>query len=131
MRLRWVVLLLLIVASCAIAACYEWAAPSELPDERYRTWWAELVACAGNKNGLALEGIRWDVSGEPEPVAQGRVRVGRWDPPNRVWIAERYGQTSWAVKHEMLHYLLQRGKHPTPPYGMCTEGVLGYAAEEG
>jgi hypothetical protein len=130
-RWRWWLLALLVVASCAIAACYSWAEPSGLPAAAYQTWWDELVACAGNKNGLALEGIRWDVRGEPEPVEQGRIRVGRWDPPNRIWIAESYQLRSWAVKHEMLHYLLQRGRHPTPPFGLCTEGVLGYAAEEG
>jgi hypothetical protein len=129
MRLRWVVLLLLIVASCAIAACYEWAAPSELPDARYREWWDEVVACAGNKNGVALEGIAWALHAEPEEVSEGRLRVGEWTPPNKVWIARGWEDEAYVVKHEMLHYLLQRGGHPVPPFGLCTEGVPGFSVE--
>jgi hypothetical protein len=126
---RWL-LLLLVAASCAIAACYEWAAPTMLPDEQYREWWDELVACAGNKQGLALEGIEWRIRLEPEQKDDGRIRAGQWTPPNKIWIAERWYLNAGVVKHEMLHYLLQRGGHPVPPFDICTEGLRGFLVEE-
>lgn len=115
---------LLAAASCgAIVACVEWATPSSaLPDERYRQWWAELEHCTGLRSHR-LEEIRWEIREHAEQAGD-RIRVGHWDPANRIWLAKPWAYQAGPVKHEMLHFLLQDGHHPAPPFGTCTEGVI-------
>lgn len=111
-----------LVALLLVAACMVEPTESFQPAPVYRTWFAELEACSGRRN--SFEGIRWAVRERGSETVNGREIVGQIDYPNHIWIVRAYLDVEGAVKHEMLHYLLQQQKkrHPTPPFGVCTGG---------
>lgn len=91
-----------------------------VPDEPYRTWFAQVESCSGRRGNF--DGIEWSVREEPKIGRDGKPVVGHIDFPNRIWLARAYLEHEGIVKHEMLHYLLQHGGHPAPPFGVCTGG---------
>lgn len=85
------------------------------PPSIYRTWWAETQACSGTKGGFSA--ISWAyVPGRAFACPSGNC-MGRWEPGQRIYLAEAFREHELVVRHEMLHALLGRSGHPNPPFG--------------
>ena len=90
------------------------------PPDIYRTWWAEVEACAQLSGDFSrvewyeVPGSRYDCSAYPTGCA------GSWHPPHTIYVAQAWENDPRVVKHEMLHDLLQRGDHP-PVFRTCDE----------
>lgn len=101
----------------AIGACGfepEGAVPFD-PPPAYRTWWAETEVCSGKRGDFSE--IRWAaVPGRAFTCPSGTC-VGRWEPGDRIFLADAYREHELVVRHEMLHALLGRSGHPNPPFG--------------
>jgi hypothetical protein len=93
----------------------------DVPGE-WRTWFAEVEACSGLRGDF--DRITWAIHEEPERRDDGLVTLAHIDLPDHIWIARAY-QNERVVKHELLHFLLQRGGHPTPPFGTCANVIGG------
>jgi len=124
----------------------EWVHSEEIsPPEVFRKWWGEICECAERETGIKLdrEGrfklIRWlKVAEDDIPcfIAEESARcVGVWKRPHDVYLAGiifkmmSYGEWTDSyrihapriVEHEMLHDILQIGKHP-PVFERCGVG---------
>lgn len=42
--------------------------------------------------------------------------VGYWEAPDTIILAKEWATTTWVVKHEILHYILQAGHSPFTEY---------------
>ncbi|HYK81603.1 MAG TPA: hypothetical protein VEU55_00540 [Gemmatimonadales bacterium] len=115
-HLRW------IWATLVVVACLDSFAPAGAtefsPPAVYRTWWAEIAACAGLSGDFAA--IDWyQVVGTSYscPAYEGSCS-GWWQPPHTIYLAAAWVNDRQLVEHEMLHDLLQRGDHP-PVFQAC------------
>jgi len=116
-RLRWPVL-----TAAAALACLDSFAPAGAreftPPDTYRTWWAEIKACAQLSGDLSR--IQWyEVPGSTYdcPTRPGGC-AGWWRPPHSIYLAQAWLDYRPIVEHEMLHDLLQRSDHP-PVFQTC------------
>lgn len=109
---------LLLAGLLGLSGCNRFApeeyAPFSPPPE-YAAWWAKNVACAGRAGDFAR--IRWFVvPGDDFECPTGRC-VGRWEDDHRIYLAQSWRENEMVVRHEMLHELLNRSGHPSPPFG--------------
>ena len=82
------------------------AVPYEAP-ATYSCWWAELIAESGLP-AKSMDRIRWHVvqSGPWYSTRYRKTIQASWLPDGRVYIARGWTGDEGAVKHEMLHELL-------------------------
>jgi len=101
-----------------LLGCRDSLAPSGTaePPLQARQWFSELEACSGLAGDF--DQIVWFVADQPVQRDNG-ITVGEWDSPNRIVLARAWYESEDAVKHEMLHFLLQHTGHPDPPFGTC------------
>ena len=110
-RHQWVPWLLL-SAGCGFEP--EGARPIE-PPLAFHQWWLETQACSAIRG--RFEELRfYVVPGESFACPSGRC-VGRWEPGNQIYLADRWIGHELVVRHEMLHALLGKAGHPDPPFG--------------
>jgi hypothetical protein len=107
----------LMIGLVSLAGC-AWepvgAAPAEVP-EIYRSWFAATEACSGLRGDF--DRIQWFVvPGDDFACPTGRC-IGRWEPNHHIYLAESFRLSEFAVRHEILHDLLDRSGHPSPPFG--------------
>jgi len=110
-RLSLVVLATLLVA-CGFdpAGSQPWEPPAV-----YRQWWAETEACSGLSGNF--DRVEWmTVPGASFPCSSGDC-VGHWDPDHKIFLASDWTLHEMVVRHEMLHDLMRRSGHPSPPFG--------------
>jgi len=103
-------------------ACLDAFAPAGAkeftPPDIYRTWWAEIEACAQLSGDLSriewyeVPGSRYDCPTYPSGCA------GWWQSPHTIYMAQAWVNDRRVVEHEMLHDLLQRSDHP-PVFRTC------------
>jgi hypothetical protein len=85
------------------------------PPAIYREWWDDTEACSGLSGNF--DRIEWMVvPGESFACSSGEC-VGHWDPGHTIYLASTWTMHEMVVRHEMLHELLQRSGHPSPPFG--------------
>ena len=65
------------------------------PPAVYREWWAKTQACSGLTGDF--DRIRWS--------------------DHHIFLASEWSMDEMVVRHEMLHDLIGRPGHPTPPFG--------------
>ena len=85
------------------------------PVEGWREWYAELEECAGIFR--PYDAIVWVWA--DTIIFDGRRVIGLWKRPRTVYILATLppDRIIGVAKHETLHYLLQWGDHPEPPFG--------------
>jgi hypothetical protein len=82
---------------------------------KYRTWWAKTEACSGLTGDF--DRVEWlQVPGYGFPCSSGKC-AGHWESDHRIFIAADWADNEMVVRHEMLHDLLHRAGHPSPPFG--------------
>lgn len=84
------------------------------PPAIYRQWWAATEDCAGLRGDLGR--IRWTVVDAPSFACPSGRCVGRWEPPDRIYVASDFVDHEMVVRHEMLHALIGEPGHPDPPF---------------
>jgi hypothetical protein len=81
----------------------------------YRTWWDKTEACSGLTGDF--DRVEWlVVPGHGFACSSGQC-AGHWETDHRIFIASDWEQNELVVRHEMLHDLLGRPGHPSPPFG--------------
>jgi hypothetical protein len=85
------------------------------PPAVYQEWWTRTEACSGLSGDF--DRVEWMiVPGESFPCASGNC-VGHWDPGHKIFLASDWTDHEMVVRHEMLHDLMRRSGHPSPPFG--------------
>jgi hypothetical protein len=85
------------------------------PPAVYQEWWAKTEECSGLSGNF--DRIEWMiVPGESFPCSSGNC-VGHWDPGHKIFLASDWTAHEMVVRHEMLHDLIRRSGHPSPPFG--------------
>jgi hypothetical protein len=85
------------------------------------------VACSGYYR--PYEKIEWYVvPGKSFICSAKNQSIGCWDYPNKITLAREWLTTDWVVKHEIIHYLMQRGHWPgdTAVFGTKCKATWGY-----
>jgi hypothetical protein len=118
-------------ASLGVAACdriVDPPLPSDaeqfLPPAIYSTWWEMTQACSGQTRSLAS--VTWYQTNEPQVDPRtGEQVIGYWSlASNRIVMAASAKLLGGAVRHEMLHALLQEGRHSRGEFlGKCAGTV--------
>jgi len=107
----------LVAFATLLTACGFDPAGSEVvePPSVYREWWAKTEACSGLTGDF--DRVEWMiVPGESFACSSGEC-VGHWDPGHRIYVASDWAHHEMVVRHEMLHDLMRRRGHPSPPFG--------------
>ena len=107
-----VVVLATLLAACGFdpAGSQPWEPPPV-----YQEWWAKTEACSGLSGNF--DRVEWMiVPGESFPCSSGDC-VGHWDPGHKIFLASDWSMHEMVVRHEMLHDLMRRSGHPSPPFG--------------
>ena len=102
--MKLVAILAIAVGTCAFA-------PPDLrdfePPEHYREVFREAVACTGRYR--PYERIRWsELPGKSFKCSSGMC-IGHWQSPDHITIAHEWRGIDWVVRHEIIHFLYQRG----------------------
>ena len=111
----------------ALLACHHFVDPvlpanarQFSPPIEYSRWWDMAQACSGISASIAS--ISWfEVPGTLRAPSTGEDLAGYWSPgSNRIVVAEEKKLSGGAVRHEMLHALLQTTTHPRNAFlGRC------------
>lgn len=136
---RGVVGLTTLFVVCAVAACSWITAPLPPNAERfappavYTRWWSMTEACSGRSGDLAA--VHWYRVPGSSVRLDGQDVGGYWSSgDNRIVLPKGYLDDGAAVRHEMLHALLQTGGHPRQQFlGACASlvGCAGCAIDGG
>lgn len=108
--------LLALIPFCLAGCRFEPTGDSPLdPPAEYREWWAKTEACSGLSGDF--DRVRWQVvAGHSFDCPSGQC-VGHWESNHEIYLSEDWAMNEMVVRHEMLHDLLGRPGHPTPPFG--------------
>jgi len=116
----------LCLACVSIAACGivgpEIEAPNREPLDPipsvYAQWYVESQQCVGTSRDFTE--ISWFVA--DELFFDGTEKGGVWSSPNRIIMRSDHLASKRAIKHEMIHYILQTGTslHATDLFARCT-----------
>ncbi len=126
-------LLILSSASCADPtglAFPEAAVERFEPPQKYALWWQQVEACAGRRADFSR--VQWyrTIGNEPLEEEDGTRYGGYWwAQGNR--IALRDIHAGGIVRHEMLHAILQNGKHPLSMFAGRCAGIVSFEEPEG
>jgi hypothetical protein len=110
-------MLLLLVGACAESNLEPENARALEPPPVYRTWWAEVQACADLS--APFQRVRWYEASQIINRESGTEHVGAWLPPHTILIHSQRLLLEAAVKHEMVHDLLQVPAHDSPLFLDC------------
>jgi hypothetical protein len=88
--------------------------PMIAPDV-YRTWWDKTEACSGLTGDF--DRVEWLVVPGPGFKCSSGQCAGHWESDHRIFLASDWQRNEMVVRHEMLHDLLRRSGHPSPPFG--------------
>jgi hypothetical protein len=107
----------LVAFAALLAACGLDPAGSQSwdPPAVYQDWWGKTEACSGLSGNF--DRIEWMIVPGPSfPCSSGDC-VGHWDPGHKIFLASDWTTHEMVVRHEMLHELMRRNGHPSPPFG--------------
>jgi hypothetical protein len=95
-----------------------------VPPAVYTRWWVMTEACSGRSGDLGA--VHWYRVPGSQFVDDGRVAAGAWNQSgNRILLAQKSLEQGPLVRHEMLHALLQSGRHPRSQFlGACASLVV-------
>ncbi len=101
----------LLACACEVTGlpggAHRFAAPAQ-----YRAWWALTEACSGLRGDFSA--VTWYVVPNADSFSlEGETVNGAWSSDgNRIVLGASVTTDGSLVRHEMLHALLQSGKHP-------------------
>ena len=106
------VALVAILAACGFdpAGSQRWEPPTV-----YREWWDKTQACSGLSG--SFDRVEWLIVPGPSFACSSGDCVGHWDPGHKIFLASDWAAHEMVVRHEMLHDLMRRSGHPSPPFG--------------
>jgi hypothetical protein len=73
--------------------------------EVYALWYAAAEECLGTRGDF--DAVRWWVA--DSVLADGRRRLGVFEPPDDITISLPWVETEVAVRHEMVHHIMGAG----------------------
>lgn len=119
----------MLIVVCVVAACRSTTEPlppnAELfePPAVFARWWTMTEACSGRSGDLAaVQWYRVPTSGVP---LGGEWIAGYYEPrENRIVLAAEQVDNGAAVRHEMLHSLLQVPGHPRAEFLEACASIL-------
>lgn len=126
--LKTLALVTLLLTGCASSMVYEPTfnrAQEVQPVAKYTDWFHEVEECTGKVGGMWR--IHWYVMPDthfscgPTIWAIGcyiKTRGG----DHEIFIASDRLDDSEVIKHELIHFLIQKPGHPEPPFEMCEYG---------
>lgn len=82
----------------------------------YRTWYNEVRYCLNIRRDY--DAIEWYVA--DELILRGDEKGGVWRRPNRIALLKRLVYHKPTVKHEMIHYIRQKGDHEFIIFWVCS-----------
>jgi len=133
--MRLMAIFFLVVGTCAFA-------PNGIrdfdPPPHYYQIYQQAVECTKpfrnpNKEPRPYAWIQWStVPGHDFKCENGMRCIGHWQGPNEITIAEDWRTTDWVQRHEMVHYLLQRGHWvgDTAVFGRACHAMWGYLPQD-
>lgn len=87
---------------------------------RYADAWARVEACSGRAPIAGHELSHLVIFAVPTLSLDGRRIYAEWVEGDSLFVDASVSDTSWIVRHEMLHMLLQgpagNDKHPMTPF---------------
>lgn len=101
------------------------------PPAIYRSWWADMETCAARTGDMRR--VAWYAAPDVNIPYYDVHATGVWAAPHTIYLAAQVVDTTWQivvaegtatdyrrhiVQHEMLHDLLQTGRHP-PIFAQC------------
>lgn len=101
--------LLLLLVGCRGITGPVAAASEFIPPAYYRDWFVKTESCAGLTG--RFHRIKFHVVANDTFYFNDHLAVAGWEG-NDIYISERYLAHEMVVRHEMLHFLLQRDGHP-------------------
>ena len=110
-------------------ACADPVAPADVdlhglaqfePPAVYLEWWKDLEVCSGTRGDY--ERVQWFTADSLS--IDGKDALGLWGAPHDIYLIHTVKNTSWVVKHEMLHDLLRfKGRaHRSRLFDQCASG---------
>ena len=116
-RYLYIPLFVALFLSCG-ESNFEPVAPRVLdPPDEYRTWWGEVEFCIGGR--ADFDRVRWYEAEQLVNLEEGTNHAGAWLPPHSIYIRSDKLFFQAAVKHEIVHEILQRGDHDTHLFEEC------------
>lgn len=118
------------IATCRMVTGLEFPAGAEPmdPPASYRDWWAMVESCAGRTGNF--DAIHW--YSIQLMWIDGQLAAGIWfQSGNRIVMASPWLLDGGAVRHEMLHALLQRGDHPREYFVTRCGGMVSCGSQCG
>jgi hypothetical protein len=108
---------ILVAYAAFLAACGFDLAGSQPwePPAVYQEWWGKTEACSGLSGNF--DRVDWMIVPGPSFRCSSGNCVGHWGPEHKIFIASDWAQHEMVVRHEMLHELMRRSGHPSPPFG--------------
>jgi len=93
-------------------------APLDPIPSKYVEWYVESQRCVGRSRDFTA--ISWFVA--DELFLDGAEKGGVWSNSDRITMRSDHLHSERAVKHEMIHYILQIGNslHDTDIFDRCT-----------
>lgn len=121
LRHRSAALLALVIAVVAAGCTNSNFEPVEVsalrPPSIYRDWWRQVEACAEAR--ASFDRVSWYEARRVVDMDDGTDRVGAWVPPHTIYVRSDRVLSEPAVKHEMVHEILQLRDHRSPLFRAC------------
>lgn len=116
--MRWLWLLPLL-AGCTDPFAVESARRFD-PPALYAQYWQDMETCLGRSGDFAR--VAWYSVPDSGLHYDGEPAYGVWNAPHTIYIQERMLGNRYVLKHEMIHDLLQTGKH-SPIFFTCDPAI--------
>ncbi len=95
------------------------------PAAPFRQWWTLTQKCSGLTGDFAS--VQWFVVHRSTIDLRDEQYDAYWyKSGNRIVVAERYVVNGGVIRHEMLHALLQSGRHPPEQFADRCGGVVSF-----
>ena len=90
------------------------------PPALYAQYWQQMEICLGRSGDFSR--VTWYSVPDSGLHYNGEPAYGVWDAPHSIYIEEGMLQNRYVLKHEMIHDLLQTGKH-SPIFFTCDPAI--------
>jgi hypothetical protein len=117
--MRWLLLLTLLIA-CGDPFAAPVSAVRFEPPAIYSSYWQQMASCLDRDADFRR--VTWYSVPDSGLRYAGEPAYGVWNEPHAIYIEESFLDNPYVVKHEMIHDLLQTGKH-SPIFFTCDPAI--------